>query len=235
MQNDLSISEIAEILGISPRSYNLLRQALTHRSYLGESVDTQSNERLEFLGDSVLGLIITEHLFLSYPNRPEGELAKAKAVAVSEPYLGEAAKEIGIDKYLYVSSGEETSGGRQRLSMLSDAFEAVVAVIYFDKGLDGAKDFVLNSLKDILAEIEENRHLRDYKTNLQEIIQATYKIAPQYVVIEEQGLDHDKTFSVEARLNDKAIGCGKGKSKKQAEQAAASQALDLLKKVSPEC
>jgi ribonuclease III len=167
-----------------------------------------SNERLEFLGDAVLGLIVCEYLYTKYPERAEGELAKAKAVAVSEPILADATKQLGLDQMILMSTGEEASGGRRRLSILSDAFEALVAVIYLDAGLASAKEFCLHALEIILEDIERQEHIRDYKSLLQELTQGKYKKAPKYVVIKEDGADHDKTFYVEARLEGEVLGCG---------------------------
>ena len=223
-----TLQQIARKLQIEMRDYSLLQQALTHRSYLGEAAEAMSNERLEFLGDSILGTVVAEYLYAQFPDRPEGELAKAKAVAVSEPVLGESAKSLGLPEMILMSVGEETSGGRRRLSILADAFEALVAVIYLDCGLDAARQFILTALEPILIDIERKEHNRDYKSLLQEHTQGLHKKAPQYIVIDEQGADHDKMFTVEARLEEKVLGCGEGKSKKQAEQAAALEALETL-------
>lgn len=224
------LQQIARKLQIDVNDYELLQQSLTHRSYLGETADANSNERLEFLGDSVLGLVVAEYLYTQFPDRPEGELAKAKAVAVSEPVLAESAKCLGMQDMIYMSTGEEASGGRKRLSILADAFEALIAVIYLDCGLDAARQFILRALESILLDIERQEHIRDYKTLLQEHTQGIHKKAPAYIVIDETGLDHDKTFTVEARLEGYILGRGAGKSKKQAEQAAALEALQSLEK-----
>jgi ribonuclease III len=227
------LKTIARKLHTDVNDYELLQQALTHRSCLGESEDALSNERLEFLGDAVLGLVVCEYLYTQYADRAEGELAKAKAVAVSEPILAEAGKALGLDQWVLMSAGEEMSGGRKRLSILSDAFEAVVAVVYLDCGLNAARQFVLRALESILVDIDRKEHIRDYKSLLQEMTQGSHKKAPRYTVIEEEGADHDKTFVVEARLDGKTLGRGSGKSKKQAEQAAALQALESAKKQRP--
>lgn len=227
--------QIARKLQVDITDYALLRQALTHRSYLGESAEAMSNERLEFLGDSVLGIVVAEYLYTQFSDRSEGDLAKAKAVAVSEPVLAESAKNLGLQEMVLMSSGEEASGGRRRLSILADAFEALVAVIYLDCGLQAARQFILRALESILQDIERKEHIRDYKTLLQEHTQGIYKKAPAYIVIEERGADHDKTFTIEARLDEALLGSGEGKSKKQAEQAAALQALESIdKKAIPE-
>ncbi len=228
-----TLQEIAHRLQVPITDFDLLQQALTHRSFLGESEEAQSNERLEFLGDSVLGVIVAEYLFTQFPERAEGDLAKAKAVAVSEPVLADAAKALGLPDMILMSGGEEASGGRRRLSILSDTFEALVAVIYFDCGIESARVFVLSALESILLDIERKEHIRDYKSLLQEQTQGLYKEAPKYVVIGEEGADHDKTFSVEVMLKEVVMGRGKGKSKKQAEQAAALVALEFIEKAVP--
>lgn len=178
----------------------------------------------------MLGIVVAEYLYCQFPDRPEGELAKAKAVAVSEPILAESAKHLGMADMVMMSAGEEASGGRKRLSILADAFEALVAVIFLDCGLEAARQFVLRALESILLDIERKEHIRDYKTLLQEHTQGQHKKAPQYVVLSEQGADHDKTFCVEARLDKTVLGRGEGKSKKQAEQAAALRALEHIQK-----
>lgn len=221
----LPLQKIARKLKIKKESLGLLQQALIHKSYLSETSGLESNERLEFLGDSVLGLIVAEYLFSRFTEKQEGELAKAKAVAVSEPILAEAAKKFGLGPALLLSTGEESSGGRTRASIISDAFEAVVAALYLSQGMDAASKFVLTALGPILEDIEREEHHRNYKSILQELTQSLYKRAPEYAVIEESGADHDKTFVVEAQLDGKALGRGMGKSKKQAEQAAALEAL----------
>lgn len=225
-----ALRKIARKLHLDIHDYPLLQQALTHKSYLGEAAEALSNERLEFLGDSVLGLVVAEYLHTQFPDRAEGDLAKAKAVAVSEPVLAESASSLGLAEMVLMSSGEEASGGRKRLSILADTFEALVAVIYLDCGLEAARQFVLRALESILQDIERKEHIRDYKTLLQEHTQGQHKKAPLYIVIDEKGADHDKTFTVEARLDEVILGRGEGKSKKQAEQAAALQALESMAK-----
>jgi ribonuclease-3 len=217
--------KLARKLKIKKPDWDLLKQALTHKSYLGEQGWLSSNERLEFLGDSVLGLIVSEYLFKTFTDRPEGELAKAKAVVVSEPILADASKKIGIPDALLVSAGEDMSGGRGRSSILADAFEAVIAAIYLSHGLDAARDFILKSLGPVIEDIEGEEHQRNYKSVLQELTQSMYKKAPEYAVISEAGADHDKTFTVQVHIDHTLLGVGEGKSKKQAEQAAAFEAL----------
>lgn len=219
------LQALQQRLGVGLSDLDLLRQALTHRSYLGETTGFQSNERLEFLGDSVLGLVVAEYLYHHLEGRPEGDLSRARAVAVSEPTLAEAARRLDLQSALQVSTGERLSGGLDRDSILSDTYEAVVAVIYLDRGLDAAREFVLRTLSDVLQRIEEGSHLRDFKSQLQQLTQARHRVTPRYHVVQESGADHDKTFVVEVEVNGKRLGRGVGKSKKQAEQAAAEQAL----------
>jgi len=228
-----ALQDITRKLQVDIQDYPLLQQALTHKSFIGEATEAVSNERLEFLGDSVLGVVVAQYLFVEFPDRSEGDLAKAKAVAVSEPVLAESAKAMGLADMIFMSAGEEASGGRKRLSILADAFEALIAVVYLDCGLEVARQFILRALESILVDIERQEHIRDYKTLLQEHTQGLHKRAPRYVVIEEQGADHDKTFTIEARLDDTLLGRGEGKSKKQAEQAAALQALEHIDKARP--
>ncbi len=220
-----ALEALQQRLGVRISDLGLLVQALTHRSFLGETTGFQSNERLEFLGDSVLGLVIAEHLFQELEDRPEGDLSRARAAAVSEPTLAEAARRLDLQSAMQVSTGERLSGGLDRDSILSDTYEAVVAVIYLDRGLEAAREFVLRTLSDVLQRIEEGSHLRDYKSQLQQLTQARHRITPRYHVVQESGADHDKTFVVEVEVGGRRLGRGVGKSKKQAEQAAAEQAL----------
>jgi len=219
------IARVARRVKIKKENWDILRKALTHKSYLGEVPGVKSNERLEFLGDAVLGLIVSEHLFAKFSEKQEGELAKAKAVAVSEPILAESAKKLLIPDALLLSTSEEASGGRERPSILADAFEAVIAAVYLSEGLEAARRAVLSVLRPILEDIEREEHHRNYKSILQEACQSVYKRAPRYVLISETGADHDKTFVVEAQIDGTPLGRGSGKSKKQAEQAAAAEAL----------
>ncbi|MEI6915883.1 MAG: ribonuclease III [Armatimonadota bacterium] len=221
--------ELQQRLGVKLNDLEILQKALIHRSYLGETTGFESNERLEFLGDSVVGLVVAEHLYHQMQDWPEGELSKAKAVAVSEPVLAEAARSLDLQSVLLMSVGEHQSGGRERASILSDTYEAIVAVVYLDQGLEVAQDFILRSLAPILDEISAGSHLRDHKSRLQQIAQSRTKVAPRYTVVRETGADHDKTFTVHVEVDGKTLGKGTGKSKKQAEQAAAEVALqDLL-------
>lgn len=202
-----------------------LTHALTHRSAAAEN-PLGSNERLEFVGDSVISLIICEHLFSHYPDRSEGDLAKARAYVVSEPSLAEAAEIIHLHDFIEMNPAEAAAGGRRRRSILSDAFEALMAAVYLECGLDAAKTIVLRLLTPSVESIITDVHKRDYKSSLQEITQASHRIAPLYVIVSEDGSEHDKTFVAHAMLGEELIGQGEGKSKKEAEQAAAQNALE---------
>ena len=205
----------------------LLKCALTHTSYANEN-RTNSNERLEFLGDSILSFIVSSHIFKSFKNMPEGELTRLRSSLVCEAALCVFSREINLGDNLLLGKGEEKSGGRNRDSILADAFESLLAAIYLDGGLEAAKSFVF---KFVLRELE-NKNVasaaKDYKTILQEIIQRNPEEVISYVLTNESGPDHDKLFEVEVHLNSNVIGKGKGKSKKAAEEEAAKQALSLM-------
>ncbi len=208
---------------------NLLQAALIHSSYANEMRGSAvSNERLEFLGDAVLSVIVADHIYNTYPNMPEGELTRLRASLVCEKSLCEFSRELDIGEYLKLGKGEDKTGGRERDSILADAFEAILAAIYLDGGMAAAKKHIFNTvLRDLDIHFEEDSH-KDYKTTLQEIIQRNPEESVNYYLIDEKGPDHNKEFTVEVRLNSNVIGKGSGKSKKQAEQMAARQALELM-------
>ncbi len=218
-----AVEELAERLGITIRRPALLRQAVTHKS-VQQELSLPANERLEFLGDAVLDLVVAAYLYRTHPDLPEGDLTKLKAVAVSEPILAKVAKEMELGRYLILSKGEEQSGGRERPSLLADALEAVLGAIYLDRGLTTARRVVLDLLAEEIDEIEHADHAWDYKTVLQEKIQEVHRVPPKYRVVDEYGPDHDRTFVAEG-VGRRVLGKGMGKSKKQAEQAAAREAL----------
>ena len=210
---------------------NLLRLAFTHSSYGNEVFRDKhhNNERLEFLGDAVLELTISEHLYNNYKEMPEGELTKLRASIVCEPTLAMCAREIGLDKMLLLGKGEELTGGRFRDSILSDAFEALIGAIFTDGGIECATGFVKSF---VLNDIDNKKLFVDSKSILQERIQAGYKEGPEYILIGEEGPDHCKEFFVEVRLEGKVIGTGKGRNKKAAEQKAAYDAIINMQKQS---
>lgn len=206
----------------------LLRRALTHSSYANErKSEGGSNERLEFLGDSVLSVIVAEHIFKNYRNLPEGELTKIRASLVCENALYEFAKELELGDYMLLGKGEMRAGGNRRPSMLADAFEAVLAAMYLDGGIEPARKHVLRFVDDKLKNMDK-APFKDYKTLLQEVIQKNPEEKLEYVLTGETGPDHAKVFKVEVHLNSNVIGSGEGCSKKRAEQSAAKQALELM-------
>ena len=207
----------------------LLKNALVHSSYANEvRGNTHSNERLEFLGDSVLSIIVADHIYHKYPNMPEGELTRLRASLVCEKSLCALSRELGIGEYLLLGRGEDKNGGRERDSILADAFEAVLAAIYLDGGMDAAKTHIMNTVLRDLKHHGNDDTFKDYKTTLQEIIQRNPEESVTYILVDEFGPDHDKHFTVAVKLNSNVIGQGSGKSKKQAEQTAARQALKLM-------
>lgn len=208
---------------------SLLSLALNHSSYANENRfrSIQSNERLEFLGDSILGMITAEFLYHSHPEMPEGELTRLRAALVCEQSLVTVAQSLGLGAYLKLGRGEEAGGGRQRHSILADAVEAVFAAVYLDGGFEAVRPIIYREILD-KAEQGSPEAVRDYKTTLQELVQRENGQSLCYRLVEESGPDHDKTFLVDVLLNEQKVGEGKGHSKKEAEQAAASAAIRLL-------
>ena len=201
-------------------------EALTHSSYSNENKNYPFNERLEFLGDSVLSIVISDYLFKKETKLPEGELTKIRANIVCEESLSEVSKDIHLGKYMLLGKGEEATGGRERISILADALEAVIAAIYLDGGLDKAREFILTYMDKIINDSIKGKIFRDYKTCLQEVLQSNGENNIWYKLIEEKGPDHNKRFVMEVGINDTVLGVGEGKSKKDAEQVAAKCALD---------
>ncbi len=215
--------KLEETIGYTFKNPALLTTALTHTSYANESrVPTAHNERLEFLGDSVLQIISADYLFHAYADRPEGDLTRIRSRLVSEGALFQFAQEIRLGEYLRLGKGEERCGGRERPSVVSDAFEALIAALYLDGGMEAAKSFVLPFIT------EGKQAEADYKTRLQEIVQQNPEEHLSYVVEQETGPDHDKHFIVAVRFNSDRVARGEGRSKKMAEQHAAREALKLL-------
>ena len=227
MNRDLN--ELQEITGYEFRDKELFCRALTHSSYANEHrmAKKQCNERLEFLGDAVLELVSSDFLYHKYPDKPEGELTKIRASIVCEPTLAYCAADIHLGSYLLLGKGEEATGGRERNSVVSDAMEALIGAIYLDGGFASAKEFIH---RFILNDIEHKQLFYDSKTILQEIVQENGTQPVEYVLIGEEGPDHNKNFTVEARVNGKIMGQGSGHTKKAAEQAAAYQAIRTIKK-----
>ena len=212
-------------MGIEFDQQELLALALTHRSFMAEVEGTESNERLEFLGDTVLDLIIAEELFRTHADWPEGELTKAKAAAVGERALETVARRWELGPYVRISWGEEFSGGRERRALLADAVEAVIGAYYLDQRPGSRRSFVLREMAPVLEMISRQEHHFDFKTQLQEMTQARFQIGPTYTVASESGPPHARIFTVAVSFADQVIGHGEGRSKKEAEQIAAAEAL----------
>lgn len=223
------IEEFEKHIDYTFKNKKLLVNALTHSSYANEVRDKSrtSNERLEFLGDAVLGIITADYLYFHNANVPEGELTKLRAMMVCEKSLHGFACEIGLGKYLMLGHGEENTGGRERPSILADAFEAVTAAIYIDGGLEAARRYI-TAFADKFFSSRFEAGFKDYKTTLQEIVQKNHSERLEYVLTAENGPDHNKQFTVEVHLNSNVIGTGRGGSKKDAEQMAAKEALALM-------
>lgn len=227
-QEARAIADFSRHYGITFRRPDLLKLALTHRSYLSVTGQgpRESNERLEFLGDSVLGLVTSEYLYLENPNEHEGHLTKVKSLLVSKAILSRRALAMGLGRFVLMSHSEVESGGRQRLSILADAFESVVGAIYLDQGFEAARAFITRwLLADADAITADKRHT-NYKSHLQEYVQSTFRTHPVYRIRSEVGPDHSKQFSVEVTVGRRLLGSGKGRNKKEAEQAAARDALE---------
>ena len=223
----MDLHDFEKILGYKFDNLNLLETAVTHSSYANERGNGHKyNERLEFLGDSVLGFVTADYFFNHMRDFPEGQLTKLRAATVCEDACFDYAKEIELGTYMLLGKGEEKTGGRQRSSILADAFEAVIAAIYLDGGIDPAREFIL---RFIIPAIEKQQvTFKDYKTVLQEVIQKNPEEKLTYVLVGESGPDHDKKFEVEVHLNSNVIGRGEGRTKKHAEQEAAREALELM-------
>lgn len=218
---------LEEKIGYHFRNIGLLEHALTHSSYANEhrNAGITSNERLEFLGDSVLGMVVAEHLFRIHPNMPEGELTRTRAALVCEGSLHEVAKTLDLGRYLRLGKGEDVGGGRQRPSILADATEATLAAVYLDGGMDAVIPIIR---KYILDKEQEKAVDRDYKTALQEYVQRVPGQTIAYRLVEEIGPDHARVFCIEVSVGDQSVGIGQGRSKKEAEQMAAKAALEKL-------
>lgn len=211
----------------------LLHEALTHKSFAYESSETvlsfrRYNEKLEFLGDAVLGLVVTEYVFNVFAEVDEGTLSKVKSAVVSTKILGEKAKSLEIGKYLLLGKGEEKTGGRNRVTLLADALEAVIGAVYLEGGLRPVKKFILGFLKEEIERVFHGETGRDHKTFLQEYCQRNFRELPIYRIVKEIGPDHAKRYEVECRIHGEVMGKGHGNNKKEAEQAAAAKALERM-------
>lgn len=203
--------------------------AFSHRSFANETSDEiGNNEKLEFLGDSVLGLVVAEYLFLTFPEKVEGDLAKIKSFVVSEDSLASIARQLRVDNFILIGKGEEYSGGRGKKAILADALEAVIGAYFLDSGFAKSRKFILRYLVPEIDKVVANRHRKDYKTLLQELVQKRFKSYPKYSLVKRTGPDHDKTFWIQVAVDSETFGPGKGKNKKEAEQSAARIAYDKL-------
>jgi len=224
------ISALQKALGVSFNSPSLLEQALVHTSYLNENpgFTRDSNEKLEFLGDAVLGLIIAKKLYRDFPQFSEGEMTRLRAALVRRETLARVARALKLGDYLYLGKGEEASGGRSKSSNLASALEAVIATIFLDQGIAVAGDFISGLFNEELQKAVSRGAVADYKSRLQELIQARQQSTPVYHLVEALGPAHSRTFTVEVRVADTVMGRGSGKSKKIAETEAARSALERL-------
>jgi len=228
------LAKLQKALKVRVRDLSIFDKALTHRSYSNENPGIVSdNERLEYLGDSVLGLVVNEYLYKRFENYLEGDLAKIKSTVVSEDILTQVAGEIGLGEFILLGKGEEHSGGRGRASILANTVEAVIGALYLDMGYKTTKNCVLMLLKKHIEQINEMEYLRDPKTALQEYVQKKYKEKPVYDVIEEKGPDHLKEFTVRLVIKGKEILIGSGSSKRRAEMDAARSALSMIHNGNP--
>ena len=226
---DKQIDRLQKIIRVKFKNKSLLQRAVTHRSYVNESGrNIRDNERLEYLGDSVLGLVVNEFLFRQFEDYREGKLAKIKSAVVSEATLAKVARNINLGEYILMGKGEDHSGGRERPSILANTLEAIIGAIYLDSGLKVSRKFVLSLIREEIDSVNNLTYLRDPKTALQEYVQKKYKERPVYQVIEERGPDHRKEFTVRLMVNGREIVTGEGPSKRKAEMNAARASLKKI-------
>ena len=223
-----NISEVEEHIGVSFNEPRVLKTALTHSSYANQHKDEEYNERFEFLGDSILQLCITEYLFLNYKNKSEGELTKIRSLIVCENSLYEIGKKLNLGYFIRMGKGEELTGGRERVSIIADSVEALLAAIYLDKGLEFVKDYILGHFREIIDKAINNDIILDYKTKLQEEMQKSGEVSIVYELLKYEGPPHRRKFYTSVIVDDKELGTGEGYSKKESEQNAAREALKSL-------
>ncbi len=230
--DSMNFEAVEKRIKIEFKDKELLQKALTHRSYLNENKDYKlpHNERLEFLGDAVLELLVTEYLFEKYPEEPEGILTSVRSAAVRTETLADQSRKLGYGEHLLMSHGEEMTGGRDRDYILANTFEAMLGAIYLDQGMEVCRDFLEREHYSIIVGIIEGKAYIDNKSKLQELAQEQYKFTPYYELVGEQGPDHDKEFTMAVKIGDKEYGRGKGKNKQAAEQEAAEAAFDKIMK-----
>lgn len=233
MLKNKSSEELMEKINYRFKNEGYLKEALTHRSFSNENDKTKKfdNEKLEFLGDAVLNLITTEYIYNLEKDKNEGELAKLKSQIISEPVFSAIANDLKLGDYLYLSNGEILSGGRERKSILGDAFEALMGAIFKDSDYYATKDIALKFLLEKINNLEEIEGTGDYKTILQEVFQSKYRKMPEYELLSTKGPDHNKEFKIAVKLDNKIYGVGIGKSKKEAEKNAAREALEKIEEL----
>ncbi len=224
-RNIANINELENRLGIKFDNKDILAEALTHSSFINQNKSIRHNERLEFLGDSILQLSISEYLYKNYSDKNEGELTRTRALIVCENSLYEIAQKLCIGQFINMSKGEELTGGRERVSILADCVEAIIAAIYLDCGLEKAKQFIISNFQDIINKAISNKIVLDYKTKLQEILQQNGDVSILYNLVKFEGPPHRRKFYVEVLVEERLLGIGSGYSKKEAEQNAAKEAL----------
>lgn len=222
------LKNLLKKIKVSFKNYDLLNLAFSHRSYVNEKGLSDNNEKLEFLGDSILGFVITEYLYKNYPDYAEGELARIKSFVISENTLSKVAKRIELNKLILIGKGEENSGGRNKKTIISDAFEAFLGSYYLDSNFNRVKELIIKLFKNEISLVVDNKHEKDYKTLLQEYAQKKYKICPKYKLKNKIGPEHNTTFFMDVLLDGKILGSGSGKSKKDAEKVAAKNAYQKL-------
>ena len=235
MKSHRDLSELEDRLHYRFRKVDLLAEATTHKSFMNEGRRlgvTRNNERLEFLGDTVLGLVVAEYLMVTYPKYPEGVLSKFKGRVVSEPTLASVSRALGIGGFLLIGKGEELTQGREKSSLLADALEAIIAAIYLDSGLDAARTFIIGNFRSVIEQTVHEDSIQDFKTDLQEYCKRELETLPVYQVMDQRGPDHQKEFDVAVHIRGKIYGEGSGRSKKEAEQKAAKDALSRLARTS---
>ena len=231
-RKEMNEEMIEKNLGVQFVNKDLLKKAFTHRSYLNENREQglENNERLEFLGDAVLELIVSSKLFYEYPLRTEGELTNIRSALVRTESLAKESRRLEVGEHLLMSKGEEDSGGKDKDYLLANAYEAILGAIYIDQGLKKCEEFVEMTILKSLSNIIDNELFIDPKTKVQEMVQAKYKVTPSYDVIKEDGPDHDKSFTVTLKVNKNILAEGFGLSKQKAEEDAAQKAIDILMK-----
>lgn len=226
-----ALKALSERLKYKFKDINLLQNALIHRSYVNEKgrIGLESNERMEFLGDSILSATVSHLLINRFPDKDEGDLSKLRARLVNESTLSGIASELSLGQYIMLGRGEDTTGGREKASILADTYEAVIAAIYLDRGFNRAFKFIASQFERLLEEFPFSEISKDYKTEFQEYAQDIFKTSPRYCLVKESGPEHNKAFEVNVIIKNEIFGSGKGRSKKEAEQEAAKAGLERLK------